>query len=78
MDYGALTAARLRSGQWLHWGIRFFLAAALTATAAYNLAGARAAAEADGPGSVQTAFLEALARLNPEEVAEAPLTFATA
>lgn len=30
MDYGALTAARLRSGQWLHWGIRFFLAAALT------------------------------------------------
>lgn len=32
MDYGALTAARLRSGQWLHWGIRFFLAAALTAS----------------------------------------------
>lgn len=54
------------------------LAAALTATTAYNLAGARAAAKADGPGSFQTAFLDALARLDPEEVAEAPLTFATA
>ena len=31
MDYGALTAARLRSGQWLHWGIRFFIAAEITA-----------------------------------------------
>lgn len=36
MDYGALTAARLRSGQWLHWGIRFFLAAALTASEAVD------------------------------------------
>lgn len=49
--------------------------AALTATAAYNLAGARAAERSDGPGSFQVAFLDALAALTPEEVANAPLAF---
>lgn len=49
--------------------------AALTATAAYNLAGARAAERSDGPGSFQAAFLDALAALTPEEVADAPLAF---
>lgn len=53
------------------------LTAALTATAAYNLAGTRAAAEANGPGSFQVAFLDALAQLTPEDVAKAPLTLAT-
>lgn len=49
--------------------------AALTATAAYNLAGARATERSDGPGSFQVAFLDALAALTPEEVADAPLAF---
>ncbi|WP_302963798.1 hydroxyethylthiazole kinase [uncultured Adlercreutzia sp.] len=49
--------------------------AALTATAAYNLAGAQAAERSDGPGSFQVAFLDALAALTPECVADAPLAF---
>lgn len=49
--------------------------AALTATAAYNLAGAQAAECSDGPGSFQVAFLDALAALTPECVADAPLAF---
>lgn len=47
--------------------------AALTTTAAYNVAGTRAAARADAPGSFQVAFLDELYRLTPEDVAEAPL-----
>lgn len=47
--------------------------AALTATAAYNLAGLRAAETCDGPGSFQVAFLNALYNLTTEEVTEAPL-----
>lgn len=47
--------------------------AALTATAAYNVAGTRAAARTDAPGSFQVAFLDELYRLTPEDVAEAPL-----
>lgn len=52
--------------------------AALAATAAYNLAGARAAATCKGPGSFQVAFLDALAALTPEDIAEAPMTFEVA
>lgn len=52
--------------------------ATLTATAAYNLAGARAAERCTGPGSFQVAFLDALYQLTPEDVAEAPLQLACA
>lgn len=56
--------------------------AALAATAAYNLAGTRADAAvraaaqpaAPGPASFQVAFLDELARLTAEDIAEAPLT----
>ena len=47
--------------------------AALAATAAYNLAGLRAAETCNGSGSFQVAFLDALYNLTAEEVAEAPL-----
>ena len=47
--------------------------AALTATAVYNLAGARAAERCEGPGSFSVAFLDALHNLTAEEVAEAPM-----
>ncbi|MEY8460531.1 hydroxyethylthiazole kinase [Eggerthellaceae bacterium 24-137] len=47
--------------------------AALAATAAYNLAGARAAGQCTGPGSFQVAFLDALYQLTSEDVAEAPM-----
>lgn len=52
--------------------------AALTATALYNLAGARAAEHCAGPGSFQVAFLDELHRATPEDVAAAPLVFETA
>ncbi|MEC4185279.1 hydroxyethylthiazole kinase [Adlercreutzia sp. R21] len=52
--------------------------AALTATTAYNLAGARAAARCEGPGSFAVAFLDELSRIIPEEAADAPLTFEAA
>lgn len=52
--------------------------AALTATVTYNLAGTRAAARCEGPGSFAVAFLDELARITPEEAADAPLTFETA
>ena len=51
--------------------------AALTATAAYNLAGLRAAETCNGSGSFQVAFLDALYNLTAEEVAEAPLALAS-
>lgn len=51
--------------------------AALAATAAYNLAGLRAAATCNGSGSFQVAFLDALYNLTAEEVAEAPLALAS-
>lgn len=54
------------------------LTAALTATALYNLAGERAAAHCEGPGSFQVAFLDELHRAAPEDVAAAPLLFETA
>ncbi|WP_295999051.1 hydroxyethylthiazole kinase [uncultured Adlercreutzia sp.] len=47
--------------------------AALAATAAYNVAGTRAAARSDAPGSFQVAFLDELYHLTPEDVADAPL-----
>lgn len=49
------------------------LTAALTATAAYNVAGSRAATRTDAPGSFQVAFLDELYHLTPEDVADAPL-----
>ena len=52
--------------------------AALAATAAYNLAGLRAAETCNGSGSFQVAFLDALYNLTAEEVAEAPLALASA
>lgn len=51
------------------------LTAALAATVAYNRAGAQAAERCSGPGSFQVAFLDALAALTPEEVADAALAF---
>lgn len=48
--------------------------AALTATALYNLAGARAAEHCASPGSFQVAFLDELHRITPEDVAAAPMT----
>lgn len=47
--------------------------AALTATAAYNVAGTRAAVRTDAPGSFQVAFLDELYHLTPEDVADAPM-----
>ena len=44
--------------------------AALTATAAYNRAGSRAASRADAPASFQVAFLDELHALTPEDIAE--------
>jgi hydroxyethylthiazole kinase len=46
--------------------------AALTATAAYNLAGSRAEARADGPGSFQTAFLDELYKATAADIANNP------
>lgn len=46
--------------------------AALTATAVYNLAGARAEARSQGPGSFQVEFLDALYCATPEEIAANP------
>lgn len=46
--------------------------AALTATAAYNLAGSRAERRAGGPGSFQAAFLDELYKASPEEIAANP------
>lgn len=54
------------------------LVAALTATAAYNLAGRCAAETCDGSGSFKVAFLDALYNLTAEDVAEAPLALACA
>lgn len=51
--------------------------AALAATAAYNLAGLRAAETCNGSGSFQVAFLDALYNLTAEEVAEASLALAS-
>lgn len=46
--------------------------AALTGTAAYNLAGGRAGSRADGPGSFQAVFLDELYRATAEEIAGNP------
>jgi len=46
--------------------------AALTATAAYNLAGRRAEGKADGPGTFQAAFLDELYKATPEDIAGHP------
>lgn len=46
--------------------------AALTATAAYNLAGCRAERVADAPASFQVAFLDELYRATPQNIAENP------
>lgn len=46
--------------------------AALTATAAYNLAGARAESKADGPASFQAAFLDELYKVTPQEISGNP------
>jgi hydroxyethylthiazole kinase len=43
--------------------------AAFAATALYGVAGERAAAQAQGPGSLRTAFLDALYAISPDEVA---------
>lgn len=48
------------------------LAAALTAVNVYNLAGARAEAKVDAPGSFQVAFLDELYRATPEDIAANP------
>ncbi|MCK9522861.1 MAG: hydroxyethylthiazole kinase [Proteobacteria bacterium] len=48
------------------------LVAALAATQLYNLAGQRAAAVAQGPGSFQVAFLDAVYNAQPAEIAAVP------
>ncbi len=48
--------------------------AALCATAVYDVAGTRAAARADAPGSFQAAFIDELYRATAEDVAAAPMT----
>lgn len=48
--------------------------AALTATAIYNFAGAKAEKYAEGPASFQTAFLDALYQATPEDVSAQRLT----
>ena len=48
------------------------LAAALTAVNVYNLAGARAEAKVNAPGSFQVAFLDELYRATPEDIAANP------
>ncbi len=47
-------------------------AAALTASAVFNLAGSRAEKKAGGPGSFQTAFLDELYLASPDEIAKNP------
>lgn len=47
-------------------------AAALAATAAYNLAGARASARVQAPGSFQAAFLDELYEASATDVAGNP------
>lgn len=54
------------------------LAAAMAGVQVYNLAGARAEAKADAPGSFQTAFLDELYRATPEEIADNPFDIETA
>jgi hydroxyethylthiazole kinase len=46
--------------------------AALTATAAYNLAGRRAGEKTDGPGSFQVEFLNELYKASAEDIADNP------
>jgi hydroxyethylthiazole kinase len=46
--------------------------AALTATAAYNLAGNRAENKVDGPGNFQAAFLDELYKATAEDIANNP------
>lgn len=48
--------------------------AALTASLHYNVAGTSAASVAPAPGSFKVAFLDALAQVAPEEVAQCPFT----
>lgn len=48
------------------------LAAALAAVNVYNLAGARAEAKVNAPGSFQVAFLDELYRATPEDIAANP------
>ncbi len=48
------------------------LVASLAASAIYNIAGARAERECDGPGSFQVRFLDHLYRITAQEVADYP------
>lgn len=48
--------------------------AALTATAVYNFAGAKAEKRAEGPAGFQAAFLDALYQATPEDVGAQPFT----
>lgn len=48
------------------------LAAALAGVNVYNLAGARAAARVDAPGSFQVAFLDELYKATPQDIANNP------
>lgn len=48
------------------------LAAALAATNVYNLAGTRAEAKVDAPGSFQVAFLDELYKATPQDIAANP------
>ena len=48
------------------------LAAAMAGVQVYNLAGARAEAQVDGPGSFQQVFLDELYKASPEDIAHNP------
>lgn len=50
-------------------------AAAMAGVQVYNLAGARAEAKVDAPGSFQVAFLDELYKATPEEIAANPFDF---
>ena len=51
--------------------------AAMTATAIYDFAGAKAERRAEGPASFQVAFLDALHQATPEDVGAQPFTLET-
>ena len=51
--------------------------AALTATAIYDFAGAKAEKDANGPASFQVAFLDALYQATPEDVGAQPFLLET-
>lgn len=63
-----MAAVYALSGYAVYW-------AALTATAAYNVAGQRSAQQVKGPGHFQQQFLDELYLITPDDVAQNPLNW---